>query len=103
MLDTISAKELDWYAEYAEDGGVLLVDLRPREEYLAGHVRGAVNVPQGRFGRIWPERNQTVVLYCDRGALSMAVARDLAARGCRVKSVVGGYSAYRGSKIVTGE
>ncbi len=99
MLDAISAKELDWYAE---DDSVLIVDLRPRQEYRAGHIRGAVNVPQSELDVWLPDRRRTIVLYCDRGALSMAVARELADQGYRVKSVVGGFQAYRGRKIVRG-
>lgn len=99
MLDTVPAKELD---RYAEEKTALVIDLRSRQEYLAGHIRGAVNVPNGRFGTNWPERNRTLVLYCDRGALSMVVARKLAEKGYQVKSVVGGFQAYRGAKMVRG-
>ncbi len=34
-----------WVQEHLEDPTVLLVDLRPREEYDAGHIPGAVHLP----------------------------------------------------------
>ena len=100
MLETVPAKLLD---AYVQDENVLVIDLRSSEEYQSGHMRGAVNVPMGQFADGWPERARTIVLYCDRGAMSMAVGRRLSERGYRVKSVVGGFHAYRGTQIVTGQ
>ena len=92
-METISAKELE---RYAREGKYLIIDLRSREEYRREHVRGAVNVPQGNFhGELCGRQGESVILYCDRGALSMAVARELEKRGYRAKSVVGGFRAYR--------
>lgn len=91
-METISAKELE---HYARDGGFLIIDLRSKEEYIRGHVPGAVNVPQGRFRReLYGRENKPVILYCERGGLSMSVARELEKRGYRTKSVVGGFRAY---------
>ena len=100
MLDTVPAKQLD---AYAQEEDALVIDLRPPKEYQSGHIHGAVNVPMGQFTDGWPDRTRTLVLYCDRGAMSMAVGRRLSERGYRVKSVVGGFRAYRGVQIVTGE
>lgn len=93
-METISARELE---RYAREGKYLIIDLRSGEDFRRKHVRGAVNVPQGHFGAgILPEKGAAVILYCDRGALSMAVARELERRGYRTKSVVGGFRAYCG-------
>ena len=93
-METISAKELEWYAR---EGEALIIDLRSRDEFMRGHVPGAVNVPQGKFyGELRGRKRQPVVLYCDRGALSMAVARELERQGYHTKSIVGGFLAYRG-------
>jgi rhodanese-related sulfurtransferase/DNA-binding MarR family transcriptional regulator len=50
----------------AEAGGLLLLDVRPPEEYLAGHIPGAVNIPVyelvDRIGEL-PE-DTDVVVYC---------------------------------------
>lgn len=99
MMETISAKELD---RFVQDGRTLIVDLRPRMDYLRGHIRGAVNVPHGNFrAELSGRRGETIVLYCERGAMSMSVARELEQQGYHTKSVVGGIRAYRGKNMVS--
>lgn len=90
-MDTVSARELD---RYVNDDRFLIIDLRSRGEYLQGHVPGALNVPMGKFRGELKGEWRTLILYCDRGALSMAVARELEQQGYSTKSVVGGYQAY---------
>lgn len=93
-METISAKELEWYAR---EGEAFIIDLRSHDEFVRGHVPGAVNVPHGRFRQeLRGREREPIILYCDRGALSMAVARELEKKGYRTKSVVGGFLAYRG-------
>ncbi len=99
-METIPAKELDWYINKK---GYLIVDLRPHEEYVRYHIRGAVSAPEGDFGS-WLQRRQnreTLILYCDRGAMSMSVARSLERQGWKTKTVVGGIHAYRGENLVS--
>lgn len=47
-------------------GKVVLIDVRPREEYDAGHIAGAVSIPHTELMDRLKElpRNKTVVLYC---------------------------------------
>ena len=98
MMETISAKELD---QYVQDGRTMIVDLRSRLEYARGHIRGAVNVPGGSFrSELSGRKGETIVLYCERGAMSMSVARELELYGYHTKSVVGGIRAYRGTNLV---
>ncbi|MEY8426472.1 rhodanese-like domain-containing protein [Lachnospiraceae bacterium 46-15] len=89
----IAANELD---KYVEDGEAFIIDLRIPEEYRRCHIKGAVNIPYGRLGQCRElPRGRTLVLYCERGAVSMVAAKELAARGYRVKTVIGGIHAYR--------
>lgn len=97
-FETIPARELN---RYVREGRGIIVDLRDREEYRESHIRGAVNMPYEEMeGNYEFPRGQEIVLYCDRGSVSMAVARELAARNYRVKTVVGGIRAYRGPYLV---
>ncbi len=97
-METIPARELDWYVR---SGNSLIVDLRSPEDFRRGHIRGAVNVPQGSFKtELSGRRGEPVILYCERGALSMAVARKLEEKGYHTRSVVGGIRAYRGVNMV---
>ena len=100
MVENIPAKELD---RYVDAPGSLIVDLRSQEEYEAGHIRGAVNVPMGDFEGRMPSFQKELILYCQRGGMSMAAARELSAKGYRVKTVVGGFLAYRGNYVVKQE
>jgi rhodanese-related sulfurtransferase len=96
-METISAKSLDFYAN---NDHFLIIDLRSHEEFVREHVPGAISVPQGNFhGELSGQEDRTVILYCERGGLSMAVARDLERQGYHTKTVVGGFRAYKGEKI----
>ncbi len=95
-METISARELD---QYIGNSRYLIIDLRSGAEFMRGHVEGAENAPQGRFpARLAGHKDKTLILYCERGAMSMAAARDLERRGYRTMTVVGGYRAYRGGE-----
>ena len=62
-LEKISAEELQAKLRY---GDVTLIDVRPREEYQAGHLPGSISIPlrefQPRIGEI--PRDKTIVVYC---------------------------------------
>ena len=66
-FETISVDELEDRLRRAE---VLLIDVRPREEYEAGHLPHAISVPIDEFAEHMEElpRDKTVVAYC-RGPL----------------------------------
>ena len=62
-LEAVPASEL---LDRAREGLVTVIDVRPAEEYAAGHVPGAVNVPldelEQHLGKLNPQ--QEVVAYC---------------------------------------
>jgi rhodanese-related sulfurtransferase len=62
------------------ESGARLVDVRTPEEFAAGHLAGAVNIPvqelAERLGELEP-RDQPVVLYCRSGNRSGHAARLL--------------------------
>lgn len=97
-VETISAKMLDYYVDRQD---AVIIDLRDEEEFLAGHVRGAVNVPYGEMEekRDFPQ-GKILVLYCERGGASLKAAKLLARKGYETRSVIGGFTAYRGRNLV---
>ena len=100
-VETISAKMLDYYVDRRD---ALIIDLREREAYAHSHVKGAVNMPYAEIDEHTTFPNgKTLVLYCDRGGASMAVAREFVRRGYRTRSVIGGFTAYRGRNLVSGD
>lgn len=98
QLETISPKMLDYYVGRRDS---LIIDLRAEEEYAVSHVRNAVSVPYDTLDEreAFP-REKILVFYCDRGGASMLAAKRYMKLGYRVRSVIGGFSAYRGRNLV---
>ena len=64
--------------------GARLVDVRTPEEFEAGHISGAVNIPVRELDRRLAElepKQRPVVVYCRSGARSSAAARVLKQSG----------------------
>jgi len=61
--------------ERVKDGAVTVLDVRPAEEYAAGHIPGAVSVPLGDLERHLTElpRDCEIVAYCRGPYCVMAV------------------------------
>lgn len=64
----------------------LIVDVREPEEYAAGHIPGAINVPRGAIElKIWPhlgypdttDMKKRITVYCSTGARSILAAKSL--------------------------
>ncbi|MEU4160414.1 rhodanese-like domain-containing protein [Actinoplanes sp. NPDC026670] len=85
--------------------GAVLLDVRATDEYAAGHLPGAVNLPLDDLPAAATRyAGQDVVTVCRSGARSVTAARLLAAAGARVQSLAGGTDAWRraGHPIETG-
>ena len=92
-VQLISAKEISMYM----DDGVLLVDMREREEYEAFHFPGAVSLPYEEDYAAWRARlpgRRAYILYCDRGNTSLYAAKHLSDEGRIVYDVAGGVEAW---------
>jgi ArsR family transcriptional regulator len=83
----------------ARSGGVVLLDLRPREEYEAGHIPGAVSIPLADLGErlalLPPEAE--IVAYC-RGPYCVMAPGGIALlrrRGYRVRRLEDGVREWR--------
>jgi phage shock protein E len=66
------------------ESGARLVDVRTREEFEAGHLLGAVNIPVQELDRRMVElepKGNPVVLYCRSGNRSGRAARMLKSAG----------------------
>jgi len=85
--------------ERARRDEVIVVDVRPPEEFAAGHIAGALSIPlsalEARLSEIPPDRE--VVAYC-RGpycVLAAEAVRELRARGFRAVRLEEGYPEWR--------
>ncbi|MGQ0511639.1 MAG: ArsR/SmtB family transcription factor [Betaproteobacteria bacterium] len=99
-LEPVSAREV---LQRARAGLVTVLDVRPEEEYAAGHVPGAINVPieklEGYLSKL-PKRRE-VIAYC-RGPyclMSFDAVEKLRRRGFKAKRLVDGYPEWRAAGL----
>lgn len=83
-----------------------VIDVRTPDEYRAGHVPGAVNIPlqefQQRFGELSTYRDKEVVLYCESGMRASHGARWLESNGFEhLRFLDGHMSAWREAGLPT--
>ncbi len=75
----------------------LLLDVRTPQEFAAGHIPGAVNVPvdelRSRLGEL--PRNREIAAYCQVGQRGYLATRILRQAGYAAVNVGGGYKTYR--------
>ena len=80
--------------------GALLIDLRPAEQYTAGHVNGARQMSGEQIlqaaDTLKKYKEKTVVVYDDTGSLGASAVRQLVAQGfTKAFNLRGGLSAWR--------
>lgn len=77
----------------------ILLDLRSSEDYAAGHIKGALNVPYAEFlneiVRMIPQKDTPVVVYDADGLSASAIVAEAAGQGY-INMVVleGGYQRW---------
>jgi rhodanese-related sulfurtransferase len=81
------------------DGLVTVLDVRPPEEFAAGHVPGAVNVPLKELPKRLQEfkRNREIVAYC-RGPyciLAFEAVAQLRAKGFKARRLEDGFPEWK--------
>lgn len=99
-IATVTRAEL---ASRLEGGAVTVLDVRPRAEYEAGHIPGAVSVdPERLYEEVRRvPRDAEVVAYC-RGsycAFATEAVRALRADGVRAGRLEGGFPEWRRSGL----
>ena len=78
-----------------------IIDLRSPWQYEKERIRGSENIPYDEFWDHMDEINygEMTVFYCERGAKSMVICRDLWRMGYEVADLAGGMMNYRGKYI----
>lgn len=84
----------DWQSLGGADA--LVVDVREPDEYAAGHVSGAINLPLGQLRRRYGElpRDRPLALCCGVGQRAYYATRFLLQHGYRAANLSGGYTTY---------
>ncbi|HEX9697276.1 MAG TPA: metalloregulator ArsR/SmtB family transcription factor [Actinomycetota bacterium] len=90
-------------------GDVVVLDVRPAEEYEAGHIPGAQSIPLGELGRRLKDlpRNAEIVAYC-RGPYCVLAPEALGLlrkKGFHVRRLADGFPEWRlaGLPVAVGE
>jgi rhodanese-related sulfurtransferase/DNA-binding transcriptional ArsR family regulator len=99
-LEPVPAEEL---LERARSGLVTVVDVRPSEEFAAGHVPGAVNLPleqlESRLHQL--PRDQEIVAYC-RGpycVLAFEAVAKLRDKGFKARRLQDGFPEWKSAGL----
>jgi rhodanese-related sulfurtransferase len=84
--------------------GALVLDLRPQEQYQAGHLEGARQMNSEQIvnaaDTLKKHKAKAVVVYDDSGSLGASAVRQLAAQGfTRVFALRGGLAAWRADNL----
>jgi len=80
--------------------GALLLDVRDKEEFEAGHAQGAVNISRGtleqRIGELVSDKQTPIVCHCGGGNRAALAVETLQKMGyTAVVSIEGGLAAYK--------
>ncbi|ENK1088273.1 metalloregulator ArsR/SmtB family transcription factor [Citrobacter freundii] len=101
-LEAVSREEL---LSRLESGSVTLLDVRPENEYIGGHLPGALNIPlkelESRLAEL--PKDSEIVAYC-RGPhciLSVEAVEYLRRQGYRIRRFDEGYPEWAASGLHT--
>ena len=87
-------------ARMKSDENYILLDVRRADEFEAGHIPGAVNLPNEEIGTeeipSLPDKAQTIYIYCRSGNRSKQAADKLLALGYTNLIEFGGIIDYTG-------
>ena len=84
---------------YRTTEGAVLLDVRDPEEYAAGHIPGAVNIPRDDIAKaqeIIPDKGTPVFAYCYSGRRSDSAVISLKKMGYQNVKNIGGIMEYKG-------
>jgi ArsR family transcriptional regulator len=100
QLEPVGAVEL---AARLRDGDVVLLDVRPEDEYGLGHLPGALNIPLRQLEQRLAElpRNLEIIAYC-RGpycVLSFEAVAELRARGFSIRRFEAGFPEWKAAGL----
>ncbi len=99
-MEPVSREEL---LRRAKDGLVTVLDVRPADEYAAGHLPGAVNIQPSELGKRLKEipKDHEVIAYC-RGAycvLSFEAVAELRKKGFNARRLEEGYPEWQAAGL----
>ena len=101
--------QLDVSTRIQEGEPPLMLDVRTAQEYAAGHVPGAINIPhtelKARAGELAAYQRVELVIYCEEGSRTRLAAATLRKQGFeRLFHLEGDLAAWRAKGLpIAGE
>ena len=91
-VGSINAEE---FKKIANDPNVLIIDVREKKDYDAGHMKGAINIPDGEPVDNYKDvleanKDKTMVTHCYSGNRSAKLAQMLSDKGYKVLNLLDG-------------
>ncbi|MBM3105065.1 MAG: rhodanese-like domain-containing protein [Pseudomonas sp.] len=81
----------------------LVIDIRSTKDYAAGHIVGAVNIPQDKFaariGELEKHKAKTLIVVDAMGQHAGTTARELLKAGFTAAKLSGGVSSWKADNL----
>lgn len=81
----------------------LVIDIRPAKEYAAGHIVGALSIPQDklaiRMTELEKHKDKTLIVVDAMGQHAGTVCRDLLKAGYNAAKLSGGVSSWKADNL----
>lgn len=94
--ESITTKELE---KQLQEGNLKLIDVRTRQEFQKGHIKGAQNIPLNSIPDYKGNKNQIHYVICQSGIRSKKACQILNEAGYPTINIKGGMSAWAGPKV----
>ena len=89
-----------------QENGYIILDVRRPDEFAAGHIPNAINVPNETIGTSeiaeLPDKNQLIMVYCRSGRRSKEAAEKLVKLGYTNIVEFGGFLDWKGEIVTNG-
>ena len=86
-----------------QETGYIILDVRRPDEYAAGHIPNAINVPNESIGTSdipeLPDKNQLIMVYCRSGRRSKEASEKLVKLGYTNIVEFGGILDWKGETV----
>ena len=93
----------DAVAMMAQETGYVILDVRRPDEFAAGHIPNAINVPNETIGESeipeLPDKDQLIMVYCRSGRRSKEASEKLVKLGYTNIVEFGGILDYTGETV----
>ena len=102
-IDTVNSLPAQAFAVRYNQGDIKVIDVRKPDEFEAGHVDGAENIPLDTINESMTalSKNETLYVHCAGGYRSMIAASILKSRGFDdVVNIEGGFGAIQKTEVI---